>query len=51
MTKEMEQEKMRLKASMRRSVILKISAMLSAAGESVSGPSVPKKRRGVNTVD
>jgi len=51
MTKEMEQAEMRLKASMSRDIILPISSMSSVAGGSASGPSAPKKRRGVNTVD
>ena len=51
MTKEMEQAKMRLKASMPRGIILPISSTSSVAGGSASGPSAPKKRRGVNTVD
>ena len=51
MTKEMEQAEMRLKASMSRDIILPISSTSSVAGKSASGPSAPKKRRGVNTVD
>ena len=46
MTKEMEQVKMRLKASMPRDVTLLISSTLSVAGGSANGPSAPKKRRG-----
>jgi len=37
---------MRLKASMPRDVTLKISSTSSVASGSVSGPSVPNKRRG-----
>jgi len=51
MTKEMEQAEMRLKASMPRDVTLPISSTLNVVGGSASGPSAPKKRRGVNTVD
>jgi len=50
-TKEMEQAEMRLKASMPRDVTLPISSTSSVVGESASGPSAPKKRREVNTVD
>ena len=46
MTKKMEQMEMRLKASMSKDVTLPISSMSSVAGESASGPSVPKKGRG-----
>ena len=46
MTKEMEQEKMRLKVFMPRDVRLPISSTSSVAGRSASGPSAPKKRRG-----
>jgi len=46
MTKEMEQAKMRLKASMPRNVTLPISSTSSMAGESASDPNAPKKRRG-----
>ena len=51
MTKEMEQAEMRLKVFMLRDVTLPISSTSSVAGKSASGPSAPKKRRGVNTVD
>ena len=44
MTNEIEQAKMRLKVSMLRSVTLPLSSMLSATGDSASGPSEPKKR-------
>ena len=46
MTKEMEQAKMRLKASIPMSVTLLISSTSSVAGESTSGLSELKKRRG-----
>jgi len=46
MTKEMEQAEMRLKASILRDITLPISSILSVAGESVSGLSALKKRRG-----
>jgi len=51
MTKDMEQAEMRLKASMPRNITLHLSSTSSAAGRSASGPSKPKKRRGVNTMD
>jgi len=50
-TKEMEQAKLRLKASMPRTVTLPLSSTSSAAGGSASGLSELKRRRGVNIVD
>jgi len=50
MTKEMEQAKMRLKASMYRTITLSLSSTSSATGGGASGPSEAKKR-GVNIVD
>ena len=46
MTKEMEKEKMRLKASMPRDITVPISSTSNVAGGSASDPSAPKKRRG-----
>ena len=46
MTKGMEQAIMRLKIAIPRNITLPFSSMSSAAGESISGPSEPKKRRG-----
>jgi len=46
MTNEIEQVKMRLKAYMLKNIILPLSSASSVAGESASGSSEPKKRRG-----
>ena len=51
MTKDMEQAEMKLRTSMPRNVTLHLSSMSSAVGENASGPSEPKKLRGVNTMD
>jgi len=50
MAKEIEQAKMRLKASTLRGVTLPISSTLSVTGGSSSGPSVLKKRRGLTSL-
>ena len=42
---------MRLKASMLKDITLPTPSTSSVVGESASGPSAPKKRRGINTVD
>ena len=42
---------MRLKASMLKDITLPTPSTSSVVGESASGPSAPKKRREVNTVD
>jgi len=43
MTKDMEQAKMRLKASMSRNVTLPLSSISRATGERTNGPSEPKR--------
>jgi len=51
MTKDIEQVKIRLKASILRNITLPLFSTSSVIGVSASSLSEPKKRRRVNTVD